>query len=245
MKWWEESWGREGKRILGGNSKGFRGKGGEEIADWTLRVSNYFYCPKSPFLAQSGLLGSSKKYSPCHSSPKEMSRSLSCCGVKTCLHVSSIIIQLCSIIPSTPAPTTAYGPSSHFVCEYALRCMFVFKSTWNSPRPICDHSFPLTAITVSVSACMYLFAQLVLCSLYWQHQSNPAAAVLPDSKPMCDEGPTLRWESNAVIGEQWPSSTSFLPIGWTRVHIHMHEQHGPNCSVDVLCMYVCVLKRPT
>lgn len=34
---------REG--FLGGNSKSFMGKGSEEIAGWTLRVSNYFYCP--------------------------------------------------------------------------------------------------------------------------------------------------------------------------------------------------------
>eukprot|EP00064_Thunnus_orientalis_P006853 superscaffoldBa00000734_g6872 len=33
--------------------------------------------------------------------------------------------------------------------------------------------------------------QLVLCSPYRQHQPNPTA-VLPDSEPMCNEGPTLR-----------------------------------------------------
>lgn len=76
--------GRKGNRILGGNSKSFMGKGKEEIADWTLGVSSYFYCPKSPFLALSGLLGSSKKCSLYHSSPKEMSRSLSRSGGKTC-----------------------------------------------------------------------------------------------------------------------------------------------------------------
>lgn len=44
-----ERWGGEwGRGILGGNSKSFMGEGGEEIADWTLRVSNYFYCPHSP-----------------------------------------------------------------------------------------------------------------------------------------------------------------------------------------------------
>lgn len=68
-------WGRVGDRFLGGNSKSFMSKGGEEIAGWTLRVSNYFYCPYSPsFSVQSGPLGSSKKCSPCHSFPKEMIR---------------------------------------------------------------------------------------------------------------------------------------------------------------------------
>lgn len=68
-------WRREARSILGGNSKSFMGKGREEIAGWTLRVLNYFYCPYSPsFLTQSGVLGSSKKRPSRHPSPKEMSR---------------------------------------------------------------------------------------------------------------------------------------------------------------------------
>lgn len=75
-RWGGWEWGgRVGEGFLGGNSKSFMGKGGEEIASWTLRVSNYFYCPHSPsFSVQSGVLGSSKKHSRCHSFPKEMSR---------------------------------------------------------------------------------------------------------------------------------------------------------------------------
>lgn len=70
------------------------GKGEGEIADRTLSVSNYFYCPKSPFLVQSGLLGSCKKLSPSHSSPRDASRALSCFGAKACcFQVSSVHLR--------------------------------------------------------------------------------------------------------------------------------------------------------
>lgn len=79
---------------FGGRSKSFMGRGEEEIADRTLSVSNYFYCPKSPFLVQSGLLGSCKKSSPSHSSPRDISRTLSCCGAKArCIQVNSIHLR--------------------------------------------------------------------------------------------------------------------------------------------------------
>lgn len=68
----ESDWERgeeRGEGSFGGHSKSFMGKGEEEIAHRTLSVSNYFYCPKSPFLVQSGLLRSCKTSSPSYSSP--------------------------------------------------------------------------------------------------------------------------------------------------------------------------------
>lgn len=58
----ERERGESQRRILGRNSKSFMGKGGKEIAAWTLMVSNYFYCPHSPSRSvQSGLLEVVKK----------------------------------------------------------------------------------------------------------------------------------------------------------------------------------------
>lgn len=91
---WRELW----------RSKSFMGKGEEEIADRTLSVSNYFYCPKSPFLVQSGLLGSCKKSSPSHSFPRDVSRSLSCCGAKACCTQVSSIHLRCDQQRNLPHP---------------------------------------------------------------------------------------------------------------------------------------------
>lgn len=142
-----------GKRgILGRNSKSFTGKGGEEIADWTLRVSNYFYCPHSPsFLAQSGLLGSSKKCSPCHSSPQgDAQVSVTLWGenmLSACQQHYPTIVIISTIIPSIPTLTTGMVKAGSFlmplsnqdhispgcmsacVCVCVPRCMFAFKST--------------------------------------------------------------------------------------------------------------------
>lgn len=59
-------------------------------------------------------------------------------------------------------------------------------------RPAGYHTVPLNCLCCFFACvCVCLFAQLVLCSPYRQHQPNPTA-VLPDSEPMCNEGPTLR-----------------------------------------------------
>lgn len=106
-------------------------------------------------------------------------------------------VMISSIIRSNPTPTTGMVPATT-LCVSMRWGACLLLSLPELPRPICNHSFPLTAITVSVSACVYLFAQLVLCSLYWQHQPKPTA-VLPDSEPMCDEGPTLRTENKLQL----------------------------------------------
>lgn len=187
------------------------GKGEEEIADRTLSVSNYFYCPKSPFLVQSGLLGSCKKSSPSHSSPRDISRSLSCCGAKArCIQVSSIHLWcdqqrnllefachlctrghanlLCIVIAtfSTPTlpvgsvPTTAFlltvcsqdlpGAAGQHACSSAAVSLGA-GSLWNSSDLSVTTLLPLLPLwflSERVCVCVYLFAQLVLCSEYWQ-----------------------------------------------------------------------------
>lgn len=101
-------------REFGGHSKRFMGKGEEEIAARTLRVSNYFYYPKSPFLVQSGLLGSCKKLFPSHSSPRDISKSLLCCGAKAC-HIAFSYEVISSLIFSTPALTAGLVPATAFL----------------------------------------------------------------------------------------------------------------------------------
>ena len=80
------------------------GKGGEEIAGWTLRVSNYFYCPHSPsFYAQSGVLGSSKKCSPCPSSPQgDVQVSVTLWGKTCCQQYYAMTVMMHHNPPSTP-----------------------------------------------------------------------------------------------------------------------------------------------
>lgn len=102
--------------VLGGYSKSFMGKGEEEIADRALSVSNYFYCLKSPFFVQSGLLGSCKKLFSSHSSPRDLSRSLSGCRAKACCIQVRSIQRGCDQQGSlTPTPTAASVPPTVFL----------------------------------------------------------------------------------------------------------------------------------
>lgn len=138
------------------------GKAEEEIADRTLSVSNYFYCPKSPFLLQSGLLGSCKKSSPSHSSPGDLSRPLSCCGAKACcIHLASDQQRHLWhphaqpwLGPSSGFPPDSLYPGSCWACGSAclfscccvLRCGVAVKLL----RRVCYHFAPLAAIMVFV-----------------------------------------------------------------------------------------------
>lgn len=128
-------------REFGGHSKRFMGKGEEEIAARTLRVSNYFYYPKSPFLVQSGLLGSCKKLLPSHSSPRDVSKSLLCCGAKAChIQVSSVHLrsdQQPNLLrphtyrwlgPSNCFPPDAFKPRFSWICRSAYVCSSVLVS---------------------------------------------------------------------------------------------------------------------
>ncbi|KAI4807704.1 hypothetical protein KUCAC02_027495, partial [Chaenocephalus aceratus] len=128
------------------------GKGGEEIAGWTLRVSNYFYCPHSPsFYAQSGVLGSSKKCSPCPSSPQgDVQVSVTLWGKTCCQQYYAMTVMM----HHNPPPT---------------------HTCWHGSRLP-----PATGSTCPLGA----------CRPDRQHQPNPTA-VLPDCKPMCNEGPTF------------------------------------------------------
>lgn len=118
------------KDFLGGHSKCFMGKGGEEIAGWTLRVSNYFYCPHSPsFYAQSGVLGSSKKCSPCPSSPQgDVQVSVTLWGKTCCQQYYAMTVMMHHNPP--PTHTCWHGsrlpPATGSTCPLgACRCVYL------------------------------------------------------------------------------------------------------------------------
>lgn len=164
-------------REFGGHSKSFMGKGEEEIAARTLRVSNYFYCPKSPFLDQSELLGSCKKSFPSQSSPRDISRSLLCCGPKACrIQVSSLHLQNDQqpnllhphtyrwLSPSNCFPPDAFEPRSSWIFRSAYACSSVPVSLGAGSQTAQTCLLPLCSSCshcgFCLSVCVYLFAQL-------------------------------------------------------------------------------------
>lgn len=156
---------RERGIFLGGNSKGFMGEGGEEIADWTLRVSNYFYCPYSPsFLAQSGLLGNSKKCSPLPFLPPRR-----CPGLCPAVGQKHAVSQ--QLDPTTEALSAVIPPPLWHRClrGCSAGAFCSFKHYLKLGRAGRLLPPPLSA------AC--LFAQLVLCS--------PVQQPAPDRPDSC------------------------------------------------------------
>lgn len=92
----------------------------------------------------------------------------------------------------------------------------------------------------------YLFAQLVLCSLSRQHQPNPTA-VLCDSRPMFNEGPTLQCANTAQLSM---NTVRPPPLCAVSCMCTQHSTQGSkiNCSVDhsaifSLAQFVSLLKR--
>lgn len=137
---------------------------------------------------------------------------------------------------SHPTPITSIALATTSSCHSptritSLACIPVWvyacllSSLPEPPWPVCYHSVPLTAFTVSVCVC--LFAQLVLCSLYRQHQPNPAA-VLPDIEPVRNEGPTLQCENKLQLSmNNCITSTSLCQSNgntYTRMRTHERTQ---------------------
>lgn len=148
-------------------------------------------------------------------------------------HPTTMIIG--TIIPSNPTPITGKAPAATFLPRAT-------PQTWTtSPVGACQHApgvsllLPETQATCllplrspyrhygfSVGVCVCLFAQLVLCSLYRQHQPNPTA-VLSDGEPMCNEGPTLRCENKLQLSMSTaPLPPPFLSVFWIHTHAHTH-----------------------
>lgn len=162
-------------REFGGHSKRFMSKGEEEIAARTLRVSNYFYYPKSPFLVQSGLLGSCKKLFPSRSSPRDISKALLCCGAKVChIQVSSVHLrsdQQPNLLhphtdrwlgPSNCFPPEAFKPRFSWICRSAYVCSSALVSLGAGSQTASTCLLPLCSSCSHCGFCLsvYLFAQL-------------------------------------------------------------------------------------
>lgn len=105
-------------------------------------------------------------------------------------------------------------------------------------RPVRYHTAALNCLrcfSARVRAC--LFAQLVSCSPYRQHQPKPTA-VLPDSEPMCNEGPTLRCANKLRL----LMNTALLPPLSVCQSKHTHALRFCSRDRDV-CLVVGVLSK--
>lgn len=122
------------------------------------------------------------------------------------------------------------------VCNEMHVC---FKRTWNSTALSVTTPFFLPHYGFCAGVCVCLFAQLVLCSLYRQQQPNPTA-VLTDSEPTCNEGPTLRCENKLQLS----MNTAPLPppfcqsAGYTHTNTDTKLDPVLNCSID---LHICAL----
>lgn len=95
-----------------------------------------------------------------------------------------------------PLSNQITSPLSACLCVFMLVCAHVCFLVYLKLHGLSVTTpFPLLPLQF---LCVYLFAQLVLCSPRRQRQPNPTA-VLPDSEPMHNEGPTLRSENKLQL----------------------------------------------
>lgn len=127
--------------------------------------------------------------------------------------------------PWQPLPPVTLQLESHlwraYLCGFTHVCFQVYL---NLRGPSVTTPFLLLPLQFP---CVCLFAQLVLCSLYRQHQPNPAA-VLPDIEPVRNEGPTLQCENKLQLSmNNCITSTSLCQSNgntYTRMRTHERTQ---------------------
>lgn len=131
-----------------------------------------------------------------------------------------------SQLPHATLPLTGIT-SPRSACLRVCLGACLLLSLPETPRAVCYHSVPLAAFMVSVHA---FVCTAGLCSPYRQHQPNPTA-VLPDSEPMCNEGPTLRCENKLQLSMNTASlpppfcqSTGYTQKPWPKVKLFYRSQ---------------------